>query len=162
MVLLDVDFSEGDFLTAGAITSTSSVNGITTTVNSNTLTKLKYVSSDTSGSIDNDNTETTLATVLVPANAVSTGIIVYAMIGVQGVDTYSDFKMKIGPTSSEVQKQIIRLGPTADGNVNGASMLFYDSTQTWSADVTILITAQNSTAGVGDISTCFQTIVTGY
>ena len=39
MVILDTDFSDGDFLTAGIVTSTSGVNGMTFQINTNNVAK---------------------------------------------------------------------------------------------------------------------------
>ena len=163
MVLLDVDFNEGDILTAGVITSTSSVNGITTTINSNTLTKLKYVGSDTVDTVNNSVAETTLATVLIPANTVVRGIIATASVQVVAGSAANtgDFRLKIGPTGSEVTKQTVALQSAPAGQKTGGVCLFYDNTQTWNADVTVLITGQNSVDGSTDICTCYQLVVTG-
>ncbi len=163
MVLLDVDFNEGDILTAGVITSTSSVNGITTTINSNTLTKLKYVGSDTVDTINNSVAETTLATVLIPANTVVRGIIVSSSVQVSAGAAVNSgtFRVKIGPTGSEATKQTVILVAAPAGSRDGGSCLFYDNTQTWNADVTVLITGQNSVDGSTDVSTCYQLVVTG-
>ena len=163
MVTLDTDFSDGDFLTAGVITSTSSMNGITTTINSNTLIKLEYVGSDTENSIASSTSETTLATVLISENTVTTGIIVTASIAVNGVANEGNFKLKIGATGSEAQKQNIRLAHSeANSLVTGGSMLFYDSTQNWANDVTVLVTAANTVDGATNRSTCYQLVVTGF
>ncbi len=163
MVLLDVDFSDGDFLTTGVITSTSSMNGITTTINSNTLTKLKYVGSDAEGSISSSTAETTLATVLIPANTIETRIIVSSSIHctTDGANNKGDFKLKIGPTGSEAQKQLVILRPLSGIQIGGM-LLFEDDSQTWSADVTVLVTGTNEVNSAGNTSTCYQLIVTGY
>ncbi len=163
MVLLDVDFSEGDFLTAGVISSTSSVNGITTTVNSNTLTKLIYVGSDTEGSIADSTAETTIATIVIPANTVTTGIIISAAISGQSANAEdsSIFKIKSGATASEVLRQTITINPVETDSFSG-SMLFYDDASTFSAEVTVLITGQNAAESATGISRCDQLVVTGY
>ena len=162
MVILDVDFNEGDFLTAGVITSTSSVNGITTTVNSNTLTKMIYAGSDSVGSIASSTGVTTIATVLIPANTIYSGIIVVAPISTTGTTNDAEFDLKIGATSSEASKQKFTLHRSDNGHESGGSMGFVDTTQTWSADVTVLVTGQNTQNYANDKATCHQLIVLGF
>lgn len=124
---------------------------------------LKFVVSDTEGSVASSVSETTIATVLIPANTVSTGIIVSAAIGVSGVTNFSTFRLKIGATGSENTIQTVPLWFSGDATfVTGGSMLFYDSTQTWTSDVTVLVTASNSQNGATNKSTCYQLVVTGF
>ena len=164
MVTLKTDFIDGNFLTAGVVTSTSSVNGITATINSNTLTKLAHIGSDTEGSIADSTSETTIATVLVPANTVATQIKVEAPIqlAASNENLIGTFKVKIGPTGSEVLKQTIVLNGFTAGTKVGTAHLFIDDSQTWTADVTVLVTAQCSIAGANNIATCYHLVVEGF
>ncbi len=124
---------------------------------------LKDVGSDTADSVASSVDETTLCTVTIPANTVNTKIIVTAAVGVEGAENHSDFYLKIGPTSLEATKQTFDLGLNATGGqVICAPMLFSDSTQSWDAEVTVLIRAKNNNNGASHISHCYQLVVTGY
>ena len=122
-----------------------------------------YVGSDVEGSIASSTNETTIATVVIPANTVSTGIIAEANCGGKGAGNTSIIKLKIGATSSEALKQTINLVQTAsNSDYVTAPVLFYDSTQTWTNEVTVLITGTNGTGGASDQTICWQLVVKGY
>ncbi len=168
MVLLDVDFNEGDILTAGVVTSTSSVNGITTTINSNTIAVLKpltrYIGASTISSVANSTAELVIGTVTIPGNTVNTGIIISAAITAKGASAgnTSTFKIKSGATSSEALKQTIVLMAPNTNYLYGGSMLFYDDASNFSNEVTVLVTGTNASASASDICRCDQLVVTGY
>ncbi len=165
MVILDVDFSEGDYLTAGVVTSTSSVNGITTTINSNTLTKLMLSGSDTEGSVASSSDETTIATYTIPAGTFKTGCLAMANVhfyGGNSAPSTSTFRLKIGPSGTEVEKQEIILANSSTSERIGASLLFFDSAETYTNELVVIVTAQNSGTGALDTGTCYQLVVMGY
>ncbi len=165
MVTLDTNFSDGDFLTAGAITSTSSVNGITTTINSNTITKLKYGGSDlTLGSIASSTTETTIASVTIPANTIATGALYSATISVQAQGSSANdsiFKLKSGVASSEVERYAVTVNCTPD-EIKHATIVWYDEAPTWSGDVSVIITGKNNNNHANSKSTVFTLVVIGF
>ena len=164
MVLLDVDFNEGDFLTAGVITSTSSVNGITTTVNSNTLTKLAYETSDlTAGTISNNTSETTLAALTIPADTFLTGALYMATIEGEAASSPNTctFKIKSGVSSSEVLRHTRTIYNVA-GERSSASLLWYDDAPTFTGNVSVIITGQNSDQNVNSKSTVHTFVILGY
>lgn len=113
----------------------------------------KIVGSSTGGS-SSSTSETTLATITIAANQVSTAIIIIGSIRFNGLDsggssTTGTFKLKIGATSSEatVQTQTLKSGEHGVGGINstiGGCILYVDSSQTWSSEVTILLTVQNT------------------
>lgn len=83
-----------------------------------------------------------------------------------GGTNQTTFKLKIGPTSSESIVQTIILKQdfdesASDGGEVGGSMLYVDNTQTWSAEVTVLVTAQNSVNNANAVGTCFQLLAIG-
>ncbi|KKK48747.1 hypothetical protein LCGC14_3142050 [marine sediment metagenome] len=121
------------------------------------------VASDTKGSIASTTVETEIATVTVPANLIKNGIIVYAAIGVTGSTSDAYFRLKIGADGSEATKQTVRLSARVGATLlNGGSLLFDDSTQTWTNEISVIVTAENNQPGAGDIATCFQLVVEGY
>lgn len=132
---------------------------------------LKKIGVDTEGSIASSVSETIIATVIIPADKVVNGIIVMASIhfktqNASGSADTGTFKLKIGPTGSEglKQTQIMQGAEHGVGNVPnrmGGCLMFFDNSQNWAAEVTILVTAQNSVSGAGDISTCYQLVVFG-
>lgn len=124
---------------------------------------LKYVGSSAEASISSSVVETTLGTVTIPASTVATGIIVSAALGVKGTTNDGIFRLKIGPTGSEALKQTVYLLPsTGDGVYQGGAALFYDSTQTWSSEVTVLLTGENSASGEYKTCRCYQMVVIGF
>lgn len=167
MATLKENFSDGDVLSAGITSDTDALNGITNQINDNTNTnipaRLKYVGSDTAGTVVNSIDETTIATVTIPANTVSTGIIAHASVGTRGTAGEGTFKLKIGATGSEslrVTGVIPVSGST--GNYDCRPLLYYENDQTWSADVTVLVTGQNGAKAATTSCDCFQLIITGY
>ena len=162
---LDTDFSEGDIFTAGVITSTSSLNGITTTINSNTITKLIYVNSLlTTSSVVNSTLEMVLADFTIPAGTIDTGAIIQVEIfgrAQAGNSNNSVFKIKTGVDASEVLRYTKTIGNPTSGT-DHASIIYYDENPTWSNDVSILITGQNSDANVSSQTEVFHVIITGY
>ncbi len=167
MVLLDDDFSDGDFLTAGVVSSTSSMNGITTTINSNTLTKLKHAGSDTEGSIASSTSEETLATVTIPANTFTTLALCFASIHFavnSATATDGTFKLKTGVSSSETIRQTIILGArgSATQATIGGSMLWADTVIDFGVENVVIVTGQNANNRADIISTCYQLVVIGY
>ncbi len=124
---------------------------------------LIYVGSDTERSIGSSTTETEIGSVIIPANTVTTRIEVKVAIKVLGSGNDAFFRLKIGADGSEVLKQVVRLsGRVGDARENGGALLFYDSTQTWTNEISVIVTAQNNQPGAGDVATCLQLGVFGY
>lgn len=107
---------------------------------------LKYVTSDmTSASHTGDTTETTLATLTVPANTVQTAIIILGSFSGNcaeagsGTNTY---RIKIGASGSETTKQTVVVDADANFSGEGGSLVWYETGQTWTAAVSVLITGE--------------------
>ncbi len=165
MTTLKVDFSEGDILTAGTITSTSGINGITTQINSNTVLKLKYADSDlTEGSVASSTAETTIGSVTVLADTVSTGCLIVASLRVEaGSDVnQGTFRLKTGVASSEAERTQVLLKPVAGAGAKvGGVIAWYDTVANYAADVSIIITGQNSESAASNKSICHSIIAFG-
>ncbi len=161
---LDTDFSEGDIFTAGAITSTSSLNGITTTVNSNSITKLIYVDSLlTTSSVVNSTLEMVLADFTIPGGTIDTGAIIQVELfgRASAAGNNSVFKIKTGVDTSEVIRYTKTLNLAAS-NRDHASILYYDENPTWANDVSVLVTGQNSETDSDGQCFVFNVVITGY
>jgi len=165
MITLDADFNDGDFLTAGTITSTSGVNGITTAVNSNTLTKLLYVGSDlTSAQIASSTAETTLGSVTVPAGMVLSGVFVVTTFKARAQAAAVNnctYTLKTGVASSEVERESHLINLVAEGET-GNAISWWDDIADYTGDVSILITGTNSDNHANSYITCHSVIVYGY
>ncbi len=161
--LLNNGFSEGDVFTAGIISSTSSVNGITTTVNSNTLTKLAHAGTDlTSQTIASSTNETTIGTVTVTGGTISTGVFIMAsLIAESGAaGNQSTFRLKTGVASSEATRVTKILNGALNAKV-GDCIAWYDAAADYSSDVNIIVTGENNVNGATSKSTCTSIIVFG-
>ena len=164
MQILDTDFSDGDFLTAGTVISTSGLNGITTSVNSNTLTRLMYLASDLGETtIASSTAETTLLSVTIPANTITTGAIYLVSLRAKAVggDAIATFTAKSGVPASEATREsysINRNQPAEFGN----NIAWYDSVPDWTADVSVLITGTNSASGANISITAHSLVVFGF
>ncbi len=165
MVLLDVDFNEGDILTAGVVTSTSSVNGITTTINSNTLIKLKYVNSDlTGGTYENSTNETEIGTASITAGTITTGVIITATgfsKSDSGGERQNTVRLKTGTDGSETEKTSMAFD-TYRGTSNSWTLQWYESSLNWAAAQSVSITGQSSISANGTGSTCDTIMIIGY
>lgn len=163
--ILDGDFAEGDFLTAGVQTSTSSVNGITATINSNTITKLMLVGSDlTEGEVNTTTNETTIGSITVAAGTVSEGVFIIASlqaVGSSGVADTSTFRLKTGLDSSEVLRESYVTNKAID-EVDTGCIAWYDTAGTYiSSAVSIIITGQNSNGAADSKSICHSIVAFG-
>lgn len=125
----------------------------------------RYITSDmTGGSIASSVTETTVGTCTIPANTITTGIIVSANV-TSASDTlnasyYTDFKIKIGAAGSEVAKQTLRIKPGQDTKIPG-QLQVYESGQTWSNAISVIVTAQHGANSAALVGVCYSVIVTG-
>lgn len=164
-------FVNGDEFTPGTTASTDALNGITDQVNNNTNinipARLIYAGSDTEGSIASSDTETTVATVTIPANKFATRSIVSAAIGLASASAIAEctFRLKIGAAASETLKQTIKLVSRhthSAGEYVGGSMLFMDIAEDYTSELSVIITAENSENSATVIGTCFQLVVIGY
>ena len=72
--------------------------------------------------------------------------------------------MKLGAAGSETLKQTIKIYSTdtyGEGYYLCAPMLYVDTAETFSNELTAIVTAQNSNAGGTVVATCFQLVVMG-
>ena len=164
MGFLKVDFIDDEILYAGATSSISSMNGITYTINQ----KLLYAGNDTEGSIANSTTETTVANFTIPANTFSTRCVVWAstFMTTGAADTGTIFKIKIGAAASETLKQTKNIVNTAAtgfsaGQGLGDSLLFMDTAEDYTSELSVIITAQNSATAATHIGYCKHLVVAG-
>ena len=130
---------------------------------------LEFVGSSTGGSIADSVTETTLATITIAAGTVTTAILIY--VGIRFKNTVSSaitatYRIKTGATGSEVERDSIPLivdtGGGDGADINGGSLLFYDTNPNWAVENTVLITAENSSGNAAIEAFVDQVIVTGH
>lgn len=164
MVTLDEDFADGDILYAGDPGDTGTMNGITRQINVNTNTtlpsKLKFGGADTEGTVTSGG-ETTIATFTIPANTFSTGCICIAPISVISAtaNDWGDFKLKIGPSGSEVLKQTQRMTVPNNGATASGCLGFYDTAETYSNELVVIVTG---TINGSSQLTCKHLLVFGF
>ena len=164
MQILDADFSDGDFLTAGTVISTSGLNGITTSVNSNTLTRLMYLASDLGETtIASSTSETTLLNVSIPANTITTGAIYLVSFRAKavGATATATFTAKSGVAASEVTRESYVIN-RANPEEFGCNIAWYDAAVIWSGDVSVIITGTNSTSNANVSITAHSLVVFGF
>lgn len=137
---------------------------------SNPATQIfKYVGSDlVSSNITNSTTETTIGSVTVNANDVSTGIFVIANVRFTAGDTTgtanSTINLKIGASGSEATKQTIVLKGCYTTNVDAGDagmVMYWDTSQTWTNAISVIITGKNSRAVSGCTTYCDSLVVFG-
>jgi hypothetical protein len=110
----------------------------------------RYVD-NTGESITTANGETTVWTSTIPANTVGTAIIILGSLYYQsfGNDENGIFNLYIGTAGSEVLKQTFGVNGhnvgSGDTNCTG-SLVWYESGQTWTGEVSVLVKADQSTA----------------
>jgi len=160
---LKTNFAEGDVLWALGTTSTSGVNGITTQINANT-TRLKYGGSDlTEASIANSTTETTIGSVTIPAGTFATGALIFAHVGIFTLlGETGTFRIKTGAAGSEATRATMVLTEGVTSLRLHSPFNFYDTAATYTNEVSIIVTGQNSTASVDRICYCTSLIVMGF
>ena len=164
MAILLTNFSEGDIFTGGTVASTSSVNGINTTINSNTITKLIHVGSDlTEGSVSSSVAETTIGSVTVPAGTVSDGCFIIASLKGSphaGQTNTATFRLKTGVSSSEAERESFFIA-TGSAVQSGGAIVWYDTAATYANEVSIIITGQNNDNNADSKTTCHSIVVYG-
>ena len=109
---------------------------------------LKTITSDFTEATTTSTTETTLASLTVPANSVRNHIIVQAS-GTATSNTKSGvIRLKIGALGSEVTVASFTASESIGANVLFPVVLIYrDSSQTWTNSISVIITGQSSGAG---------------
>ncbi len=138
--------------------------GLSITGNTLNMSGLRYIVSDlTLGSHTGDTNETTIGSCTIPANSVSTGVVIFASLSGTGVKDSpgASFRLKVGPAASETTRQTVTY-PSQDINsrIVGLTLLYYVTGETWTNDVSVLVTVQNGVDGA--VGACDSIIVIGY
>lgn len=117
----------------------------------------------TSAGISNSTTETTLATYAIPANTVSNGIIVFVKGNGMGFNTGGNSKLRlyIGPTGSETNVQTESIA-VSDHGTHDFSLLYEDTSQTWSNEITVKVTGKNARNSPNDKTNCHSLVIVGF
>jgi len=113
---------------------------------------LIYIGHD-SGNIVNDVTETTIATVSIPANLVKNQIIITADCVAMGTATYGRFRVKVGALGSEVEKVVLPFQSAATNTTYGIAqaIVYVDDSETWTNTLSVIVTAQMTVAAATNI-----------
>lgn len=129
------------------------------------FTNLEYVDSDlTQGSIASSVTETTIANVVIPAATVTTGVLIIASLfgrAQASASNGSTFKLKTGVAASEAERESFVISKIADEQ-HGGCIAWYDSVANYAAEVSVIITGQNSDNHSNSITRCHSMVVFGH
>lgn len=127
---------------------------------------LGYIGGDlTVGSITGTTTETTIGSVTIPANTVTGGIVVIVM-GRGNLDQTNGLtlRIKIGAAASEATKETLIMNkPETTGEKKESIFLHcYETAQTWTNEISVIVTGENSSVSGTLVSYCESIIVLGY
>ena len=146
------------------------VNASITPAKLTNFTQLKYVGEDASvASIGNSTTETTIGSVTIAASTVSSRILIFVNGRFDCITAgdYTTFRIKVGAAASEVTKfTYIIKPPIPDAHyaligIISVPMIWHDSSETWTNELSVIVTAQNSDARLTTVSYCDNIIIIG-
>lgn len=147
------DINDGDQLSEGYF------NGISDAL-------LQYVGDDQTGATaDNTTTETEIGEVYIPANTVSTRVIIFASIRLDGA-TGENTTIRIrtgtnssGPSNTTRKSQTISY--TDNGDYYMSMYITLTTEENWTTDTYVHVTAEHSTANVNFKANLVSLMVTG-